>query len=102
MKNVFEQKSFNSIKMSNIFEAFYLTLVKSNSQIESAGKGAVTGKNRAVIGWKRINERASFMYNLKVENKFFLLAEGEVKSFDKSDFISRQIEERKVSQKIDF
>ena len=32
--------------------------------MESAGKGAAVGKSRAVIGWKRINERASFAYNL--------------------------------------
>ena len=34
------------------------------------------GKSRAVIGWKSINERPSFVYNLYVENEFFLSAEG--------------------------
>ena len=32
-----------------------------------------------------IDERASIVYNLKVENQFFLSAEGGVRSFDKSD-----------------
>ena len=56
--------------------------------MESAGKGAAIGKSQAVIGWKRIDERASFVYNPQVENEFFLSAEGGVRSLDKSDFKS--------------
>ena len=48
----------------NIFEAFHLTLVKKIVRIESAGKGAAIEKSRAVIGRKRIDEKASVVYNL--------------------------------------
>ena len=31
-------------------------------------------KSRALIGWKKTNERASLVYNLRAEYEFFLLA----------------------------
>ena len=58
-------------------------------RIESARKGVTIGKSRAVIGWKRIAERASFVYNLWAVQEFFLSAEGRSRSFDKSGFKSR-------------
>ena len=33
-------------------------------RIENVEKGAAIGKSQAVMGWKRITERASFVYNL--------------------------------------
>ena len=44
------------------------------------------GKSGAVIGWKRIGERTSFVYNLWAVQEFFLSVEGGVRSFDKSGF----------------
>ena len=40
--------------------------------MESAGKGEAIEKNRAVIGGKNINEKASFLCNLRAVHKFFL------------------------------
>ena len=48
----------------NVLEAFYLTLVEKNCQNKGRRKRRAIGKSQAVIGWKRISERASFMYNL--------------------------------------
>ena len=47
------------------------------------------GKRRALIGWKRIDVKALFVHNLKVENEFFLLVDGGVRSFEKSDIIEK-------------
>ena len=64
---------------------FIRSLSRKIVKIESTGKEVAIGKSRAVIGWKRIDERASFAYNLEAVHEFFLLAEGGVRSFDKSD-----------------
>ena len=40
-------------------------------RIKSAGKEVAIGKSRAVIGWKRIAERASFVYYLSAVQEFF-------------------------------
>ena len=63
-KKFFQTKRFYFGENLNIFEAFYLILVKKIVRIESAGKGAAIEKSQAVIGIKRINERASFVNNL--------------------------------------
>ena len=71
-------------------------------RIESTKKGAAIEKSRTVIGQKRIDERASFVYNLWAVHELLLSTEGGVRSFDKSDFI-KQIDVRraeKVLQKI--
>ena len=47
------------------------------------------GKSRAVIGWESVDKRASFVYNLKVENEFCLSAEGGARSFDKSGIFEK-------------
>ena len=58
--------------------------------MESAEKERLfTEKSRAVIGRKKTDERASLMHNLSPVNKFFLSAEGGVRSFDESGFKSR-------------
>ena len=58
--------------------------------MESEGKGAaIYRENRAVIGWKKTNERASLVHNLKAAHEFFLSAEGVFKSFYGSGFESR-------------
>ena len=44
---------------------------------------------QARIGWRRIDERASFMYNLSVDNQFFLSTVGGVRSSDKNDIIEK-------------
>ena len=64
-------------------------------RIKIAGKGAVIEKTRAVIAGKRINERASFVLNFYAVHEFFLSAEGAVRSFDKSDFKSKKLEEER-------
>ena len=46
-------------------------------------------KSRAVIGRKKTNERASLVPSLEAVHEFFLLAEGGIRSFDKSGFNSR-------------
>ena len=63
--------------------------------IEIAGKGAVIEKTRAVIGGEKINERASFVLNFYAVHEFFLSAEGAVRSFDKSDFKNKKLEEER-------
>ena len=63
-KNVFQTKKFYFHKNVHIFKAFHPTLVKQIFRIESAGKGAAMEKSKAVTSGKRINERASFVYNL--------------------------------------
>ena len=60
-------------------------LSKKIFRIKIAGKGAAVEKYRTVIGGKRINERASFGYNVEAVHKFFLSAEGGFRSFDKGD-----------------
>ena len=74
-----------------VSELFISHLSREIVRIENAGKVAAIGKrkSRAVIGWKRIDERASFIYKLSFENGFFLSAEGGVRSFDKSDIIEK-------------
>ena len=67
-------------------------LVKKIVRIERAGKGVAIGESGAVIGWKRIDERASLVFNLEVKNKSFLSAEGRVRNFNESDFKSRWME----------
>ena len=57
-------KSFTLIKMLMFSKLFISCLSRRIVRIESAGKGMAIGKTRAVIGWKRIAERASFVKNL--------------------------------------
>ena len=45
-------------------EAYYLTLVEKNRKSKERRKGVAIEKSRALTGGKRINERASFVYNL--------------------------------------
>ena len=71
------------LKSSKLF-IWYLS--RKIVRIESAGKEAAIEKSGAVIGGKRINERASFVHNLWALHKFFLSAEGRVKSSDESGF----------------
>ena len=54
-------KSFTLIKMLMFSKLFISCLSRRIVRIESAGKGMAIGKSRAVIGWKRIAERASFV-----------------------------------------
>ena len=54
-------KSFTLIKMLMFSKLFISCLSRRIVRIESAGKGMAIGKTRAVIGWKRIAERASFV-----------------------------------------
>ena len=63
-KNFFQQNSFTLIKMLIFSNLFISCLSRRIVRIESAGKGVATGKSLAVIDWKRIAERASFLYNL--------------------------------------
>ena len=57
-------------------------------KIEGAEKEVAIEKSRAVIGGKRINERALFVYYLQAVHEFFLSAEGGVRSLDISDIKS--------------
>ena len=61
--NVFQKKSFTAIKMLILWKLFIWHLSRI-VRIEGAGKGTAIEKSRAVIGEKRINEKASFVYNL--------------------------------------
>ena len=54
-------KSFTLIKMLMFSKLFISCLSRRIVRMESAGKGMAIGKIRAVIGWKRIAERASFV-----------------------------------------
>ena len=81
-KTFFQQNSFTLIKMLIFSKLFISCLSRRIVRIESAGKGMAIGKSRAVIGWKRIAERASFVGNLWAVQEFFLSAEGGVRSFD--------------------
>ena len=63
-KTFFKQKSITSIKMLIFSEFFIWQLSRGIVRIESAGKRAAKRKSRAMTGWKRIDERASFVYNL--------------------------------------
>ena len=55
-----------------IFSKLFIScLSRRIVRIESAGKGVAIGKSRAVIGWKRIAERASFVYNILIKVKLF-------------------------------
>ena len=60
-KNRFSSKKV-SFSSKCFFEAFHLTLVKKNRQNRERKKGAAIEKSRAVIGWKRMDERASHVY----------------------------------------
>ena len=72
-KNVFLPKKFFFFHMTIFFQKLFPILwlkvllwlknvnVFEIVRIESAGKGMAIGKIRAVIGWKRIAERASFV-----------------------------------------
>ena len=55
-KKLFPTKKFYFDLNVNIFEAFHQLFVKKNRQNRE--------RRRAVIGLKRIAERASFVYNL--------------------------------------
>ena len=61
-KKFFKQKSFTLIKMLIFSKLFIWHLSRGIVKIESAGKVAAIGKKRSVIGWKRIDERASFVH----------------------------------------
>ena len=84
-KKFFKQKSFTFIQMLISLKLIIWYLSRKLVRIESVGKGAAIEKSWAVIGGKRINERASFAYNLSAVHEFFLSAEDGVKSFDKGD-----------------
>ena len=69
-KNGF-QTSFILITVLISSKLFIRHLSRRIFRIESAGKGAIIQKSRAVIGGKRINERTSFVYILYyVHNSF--------------------------------
>ena len=87
--NFFQQNSFALIKMLIFLKLFISCLSRRIVRIVSAGKEVNIGKSRAVIGWKRIAERASFVYNLWAVQEFILSAKGGSRSFDKSGFKSR-------------
>ena len=87
-KTFFEQKSITLIKTLIFSKLFIWHLSRGIVRIESTGKGVAVEKSRTVIGWKRIDEKALFVYNLQVENEFFLSAESGIRSFNKSDFKS--------------
>ena len=59
----FQIKTFSNtlIKMLMFSKLFISCLSRRIVRIESAGKGMAIGKIRAVIGWKRIAKRASFV-----------------------------------------
>ena len=63
-KKFFKQKSFILIKMLISSKLLIWHLSRRIVRIESVGKGAAVEKSWAVIGWERVNERASFVYNL--------------------------------------
>ena len=52
------------------------------------------GKSRAVIGWKKTNERASLAHDLEAAHEFFLSVEGEIRNFDENGFKSRWMERK--------
>ena len=89
--NFFQQNSFSLIEMLIFLKLFISCLSRKVVRIKSAGKKVAIRKGRAMIGWKRIAERASFVFNLWAVQDFFLSAEGGVRSFDKSGFKSRQM-----------
>ena len=62
-KKLSQQKSFTLIKLLIFSKLFISCLSRRIVRIESAGKGVAIGKSLAVVGWKRITERASFVYN---------------------------------------
>ena len=62
-KKLSQQKSFTLIKLLIFSKLFISCLSRRFVRIESAGKGVAIGKSLAVVGWKRIAERASFVYN---------------------------------------
>ena len=73
-KDVFQAKKFYFGLNVNIFKTFHLIFVKKNHQNrESVGKGAAIEKSREVIGRKKINERALFVYNLSTVDEFFFV-----------------------------
>ena len=59
----FQIKTFSNtlIKLLMFSKLFISCLSRRIVRIESAGKGMAIGKIRAVIGWKRIAKRASFV-----------------------------------------
>ena len=59
----FQIKTFSNtlIKMLMFSKLFISCLSRRIVRTESAGKGMAIGKIRAVIGWKRIAKRASFV-----------------------------------------
>ena len=61
-KTFFKQKSFTLMLIFS--KLFIWHLSRTIIRIESAGKEAAIEKSRAVIGGERINEKASFVYNL--------------------------------------
>ena len=63
-KNVFHSKKFYFIEMLIFSKLFILHLSRRIIRRESAALGAAIGKSQAVIGWKTIDDRASFVYNL--------------------------------------
>ena len=56
-------------------------------------------KSRVVIGGKRINESASFVYNLQPVNEFFFSAEGGVRSLIRVTSKANRRKAEKVLQK---
>ena len=70
-KKFFIWKSFTLIEILMFSKLFIWHLSRRIVRTESAGKGGAIGKSLAVIGWKGINERTSFVYNLKLYKNSF-------------------------------
>ena len=88
-KNLFFSTESFFIKMLISLNLFIWHLSRRIFRIESAGKRAAIEKSHPVIGWKRIDKRATFVCNLLPVHECFLSAEGRAKSFDISDFKCR-------------
>ena len=89
-KNRFSNKNVLKIKMLIFLKLFIRHMSRRNVRIENAGKRAAVEKSRAVIGWKRINERASFACNvLSLYTNSFCRQRAELVVLIKSNFKSR-------------
>ena len=88
-KKLFERKSITLIKMLTSSNLFIWHLSREILRKESAGNGVAIGKSWAVLGRKRDRWQSVICVQPLSSARICLSAEGEVRSFDKSDIIEK-------------